>query len=50
LEYVYNPFGGLGVVSEVVVDGAGKVLRTRVISEASGGGSSSIRGAGRVGG
>ncbi|KAF2810757.1 uncharacterized protein BDZ99DRAFT_288440 [Mytilinidion resinicola] len=44
LEYVYVPFNGLSVVSEVFVDESGAVLRTQVLSEASGGGSSSIGG------
>ncbi|KAF2491791.1 hypothetical protein BU16DRAFT_516337 [Lophium mytilinum] len=44
LEYVYVPFNGLRVVSEVFVDDSGAVLSTQVLSEASGGGSSSIGG------
>jgi len=44
LEYVYVPFNGLSVVSEIFVDEYGTVLSTQVLSEASGGGSSSIGG------
>jgi hypothetical protein len=42
LQYVYAPFPGLEVTSWVYVDVTGEVLRTRVIAEASGGGTSTI--------
>jgi hypothetical protein len=42
LQYVYAPFPGLEVTSWVYVDVTGEVLRTRVIAEASGGGTSTV--------
>lgn len=42
LQYEYRPFPGVEVFSYIFVDGAGKVLRTQVISEAFGGGMSTI--------
>lgn len=42
LEYVYTPFNGLSVVSNIYVNAQGGVVGTRVLSELSGGGSSTI--------
>ncbi|CAG8981956.1 hypothetical protein HYALB_00014032 [Hymenoscyphus albidus] len=42
LEYVYEPFPGLSVVSAVFLDAGGKVVFTQVLSESSGGGGSTI--------
>jgi hypothetical protein len=42
LQYVYTPFPGVDVVSWVYLDTAGKVVRTQVIAEAMGGGTSTI--------
>jgi len=42
LEYVYTPFNGLSVVSNIYVNVEGAVVATRVLSEASAGGSSTI--------
>ena len=42
LEYVYQPFPGLSVVSAIYVNPEGKVVGTQVISEAFGGGSSTV--------
>ncbi|KAK4220800.1 hypothetical protein QBC38DRAFT_404388 [Podospora fimiseda] len=42
LQYEYKPFPGIEVFSFVFVDEEGKVLRTQVISEAFGGGMSTI--------
>jgi hypothetical protein len=42
LQYVYQPYPGLEVVSNVYMNPAGKVTRTRVIAEAEGGGTSTI--------
>jgi len=41
-EYIYAPFDGLQVIAAVFVTGDGEVVGTRVLSEASGGGSSTI--------
>lgn len=42
LEYVYEPFPGLSVVSAIFVDDGGAVLGTQVLSESSAGGSSTV--------
>ncbi|CAG8958291.1 hypothetical protein HYFRA_00000646 [Hymenoscyphus fraxineus] len=42
LEYVYEPFPGLSVVSAVFLDAGGEVVFTQVLSESSGGGGSTI--------
>jgi hypothetical protein len=42
LEYVYTPFMGLQVVSNIYVNDTGTVMATQVLSELSGGGSSTI--------
>lgn len=42
VEYVYAPFPGLQVVSAIFMNADGKVVATRVLSEASGGGSSTV--------
>lgn len=42
LEYVYEPFPGLSVVSAIFTNAAGNVVYTQVLSESSGGGSSTI--------
>ena len=42
LEYVYTPFYGLTVVSNIYINSTGSVLATQVLSELSGGGGSSI--------
>ena len=42
LEYVYQPFVGLIVVSNIYVNDTGTVMATQVLSELSGGGSSTI--------
>ena len=44
LEYVYTPFNGLDVVSAIYVNEAGSVVATQVLSESSGGGSSTVGG------
>jgi hypothetical protein len=44
LEYVYTPFNGLSVVSAIYVNAAGTVVATQVLSESSGGGSSTVGG------
>lgn len=41
-EYVYRPFPGIEVVSQVFTNDAGEVVATRLISELEGGGSSTI--------
>lgn len=42
LQYVYQPFPGIDVVSWIYLSPAGKVTRTQVIAEATGGGMSTI--------
>jgi hypothetical protein len=42
VEYVYAPFPGLNVVSAIFIDLSGNVVGTAVISEAFGGGSSTV--------
>jgi len=42
LEYVYQPFVGLSVVSNIYVNDTGAVMATQVLSELYGGGSSTI--------
>ncbi|KAH8898311.1 hypothetical protein GQ53DRAFT_777745 [Thozetella sp. PMI_491] len=42
VQYVYTPFPGVDIVSNVYVTPAGKVTRTKVIAEAQGGGTSTI--------
>lgn len=42
IEYVYNPYYGLSVVSAIYVNAQGNVLATQVLSESSAGGSSTI--------
>jgi hypothetical protein len=42
LEYVYTPFMGLQVVNNIYVNDTGTVMATQVLSELSGGGSSTI--------
>lgn len=42
LQYVYTPFPGLEVISWVYMNAAGKVTRTQVIAEATGGGTSTV--------
>jgi hypothetical protein len=42
LEYVYEPFAGLQVVSAIFMNAAGQVVGTQVLSEATGGGSSTV--------
>jgi hypothetical protein len=44
LEYVYMPFDGLSVVSAIYISPAGTVVGTQVLSESSGGGSSTVGG------
>jgi hypothetical protein len=44
LQYVYQPYAGLEVVSAIFVDAANKVVATQVLSESSGGGSSTVVG------
>ena len=42
LQYVYTPYSGLEVISNVYLNPGGKVTRTKIIAEAEGGGSSTI--------
>ena len=42
MQYIYTPFPGLEVVSWIYMNTAGKIIRARVISEAQGGGTSTI--------
>lgn len=42
LQYVYTPFAGLEVVAAIFVDATGTVVRTQVLAEASGGGTSTV--------
>lgn len=42
MEYLYHPFPGLEAVTLIYMDPAGKIVRTRIIAEATGGGSSTI--------
>lgn len=42
LEYTYNPFAGLNVVSAIYINTAGSVVATQVLSESYGGGSSTV--------
>jgi hypothetical protein len=42
LEYVYTPFNGLSVVSNIYINATGGVLATQVLSEMTGGGGSTI--------
>jgi len=44
LEYVYEPFPGLQVVSAIFMNAAGKVVGSHVLSEATGGGSTTVGG------
>lgn len=44
LEYVYAPFPGLQAVCAIFMNGVGQVVKTQVLSEASGGGSSTVGG------
>lgn len=44
LQYIYQPYVGLEVISAIFVDAAGKVVATQVLSESSGGGSSTLVG------
>lgn len=44
LQYVYQPYAGLEVISAIFVDSANKVVATQVLSESSGGGSSTVIG------
>ena len=44
LQYVYQPYAGLEVISAIFVDAANKVVATQVLSESSGGGSSTVVG------
>jgi hypothetical protein len=44
VEYVYEPFVGLSVVSAIFIDAADKVIATQVLSESRAGGSSTIGG------
>ena len=44
LQYVYQPYVGLEVISAIFMDAAGKVVATQVLSESSGGGSSTLVG------
>lgn len=44
LQYDYNPFHGLSIVSAIFMDEAGTVIATQVLSESGAGGSSSIDG------
>jgi hypothetical protein len=44
LQYVYKPYAGLEVISAIFVDAANKVVATQVLSESSGGGSSTVVG------
>lgn len=42
LEYMYTPFNGFNVISAIFVNAANKVVKTRVLSETSAGGTSTI--------
>ena len=42
LEYIYSPFNGLSVVSAIYINAAEVVVATEVLSETSGGGSSTV--------
>jgi hypothetical protein len=42
LQYVYKPYPGLEVISNIYMDPSGKVVRTKVIAEAEGGGTSTV--------
>ena len=42
LQYVYTPFPSVDVICNIYVDGTGAVLRTAVIAEAQGGGTSTV--------
>ncbi|KAK3334540.1 hypothetical protein B0H65DRAFT_565852 [Neurospora tetraspora] len=42
LQYEYKPFPGIEAISWIYVDAEGKVVRTKVISEAQGGGTSTV--------
>jgi hypothetical protein len=44
LQYAYQPYAGLEVISAIFVDAADKVVATQVLSESSGGGSSTVVG------
>lgn len=44
LEYIYTPFDGLSIVSTIYINAAGTVVATQVLSESSGGGSSTVGG------
>ena len=44
LQYVYQPYAGFEVISAIFVDAANKVVATQVLSESSGGGSSTVVG------
>lgn len=44
LQYVYQPYAGLNVISAIFLDAAGKVVNTQVLSESGGGGSSTVFG------
>jgi len=42
LQYTYDPYPGLEIVSNIYMDTTGTVVRTKVIAEGSGGGSSTV--------
>jgi hypothetical protein len=42
LQYLYAPMPGVEVISTILLDSSGKVLKTQVIAEAFGGGSSTV--------
>lgn len=44
LQYVYQPYVGLEVISAIYTDAAGKVVATQVLSESGGGGTSTLVG------
>jgi hypothetical protein len=44
LQYMYQPYAGLNVISAIFLDAAGKVVNTQVLSESGGGGSSTVVG------
>jgi hypothetical protein len=44
LEYVYEPYVGLSIVSAIFTNAAGTVVGTQVLSESSGGGGSTVSG------
>ena len=44
LEYEYAPFPGLSVVSAIYITPEGQVVGTQVLSEAAGGGTSTVEG------